>query len=672
MDAELIVRLSRLVKGPFLERRKEITKDFVRAGLSLYDINSEFILNDLSFRIQDTTNVRLEDEAIIYHLEKFSQDGYIVHISNMKYKMLEKVDIPKFEDLTQGVWEEFKRFLGIRYHEFDPYIDARLRNVFDSLLMRFAINIVKSQKTVIDSLPIDDFRSIVEQEAHENKITWKNKFVDIFSEYILSKSPKLLEFISNRYSGIINMGLILNEQEMPLLDLIDKVGFLLVDTSFLVALMCQTDDTHALSAAVSNLCQKRNIPLYFHEETKKEMDNLIRGSKIEMSGLVVEGNPPLIRSQFVKNFRNSRDVSWPDYFAELSNWERLVNVFWDINMMPERYEFDKSVYDFVKLWLPILDRNRYDERIAIYGNAKSLRDEQQVQHDASCLGIVAAARKDMGMGSIGPWFLTFDNLVFGLSEFYSQIDKQKFSLAIQPRTWLNYLLTYSKIEIKEEEYNSVAEAIILFSARSYESNITLNDYTRLITEKLGLKTEDTDFIMELFLNSPLKAELERELDLGHGGDADRLTQKIITDKQFVDSIINQRRMKDDFKRVAGRLREVETQYREEKAAREALERCAGHNIFIKTEIKTTVEINLQTQVNALVSQLESMMPEGFGKYGLPEPPKGETRTFKLKEWLIALKAGITASKDIMSDAKSAVDNAKTLLPYITYLISLFS
>lgn len=616
--------------------------------------------------------MHLEEEAIVYHLEKFSQEGYTIHISNLTYKILRKVDIPKFEDLTTNVWLEFVQFLKIRNSEFDPYIDAELRIVFDSLLMKFAINIVKSQKTVIDSLPMDDFRSIVEQEAHENKIARKHKFVNIFCEYILSKSPKLLEFISNRYSGIINMGLILTEQEMPLLDLIDKVGFLLVDTSFLVALMCQTDTTHALSVALSNLCKKRHIPLYFHEETKREMDNLIRGSKIEMNGLVVEGNPALIQTQFVRDFKNVGTISWNEYFSELSNWERLVNAFWDISMMPEQYPVDKSVYDFVKLWLPILDRTRYEERFALYGHAKSLRDDQQVQHDASCLGIVAASRKAMGVGSIGPWFLTFDNLVFGLSEFYTQIDKQKFSLAIQPRTWINYLLTYSKIEIKEAEYNSVAEAIILFSARSYESNITLADYTRLITGKLGLRTQDSELILELFLNSPLKAELERELDLGHGGNADRLTQRIITDKQFVDSIIDQRKIKDDFKRVAGKLREVEVQYREEKAAREALERCSGHNILIKSEIKTTVDINLQTQLNSLVSQLSTIMPDGFEKYGLPEPPKGETRTFRLKEWLIALKDSITASKDITDDAKSTIDNVKTLLPYIMYLIGLFT
>jgi len=124
--------------------------------------------------------------------------------------------------------------------------------------------------------------------------------------------------------------------------------------------------------------------------------------------------------------------------------------------------------------------------------------------------------------------------------------------------------------------------------------------------------------------------------------------------------------------VAGKLREVEVQYREEKAAREALERCSGHNILIKSEIKTTVDINLQTQLNSLVSQLSTIMPDGFEKYGLPEPPKGETRTFRLKEWLIALKDSITASKDITDDAKSTIDNVKTLLPYIMYLIGLFT
>src|SRR5690606_36568303 len=104
------------------------------------------------------------------------------------------------------------------------------------------------------------------------------------------------------YSSSINMKLILKEQDMPEIYLVDEVGFLLVDTSFLVALMCKTDPTHALAVAVTMQCGKRQVPLNYLAITKEELNRLIHGSKLEMSGLIVEGNSSVIRSQFVRDY----------------------------------------------------------------------------------------------------------------------------------------------------------------------------------------------------------------------------------------------------------------------------------------------------------------------------------------------------------------------------------
>ena len=260
MDSELIVRLSRLTKGPLLERRNEINKDFVKAGLSQYNPNDSFSLKSLKDGIKTIANVNLEDEVVISILEDLSHEGSVNHISDLEYIINKKIDIPQFEDLTHDVWNEFEGFLKKEYADYDPYIDAIVKDVFNSVLLILSVNIVQSQRTQIDSLPIENLRAIIEEEAHEENIKWRNKFVDIFCEYILSKSPKLLGFIFERYSGIINMDLILKERDMPCLNLIDNIGFLLVDTTFLVALMCKTDPTYSLALAVSTQSKKRSLP----------------------------------------------------------------------------------------------------------------------------------------------------------------------------------------------------------------------------------------------------------------------------------------------------------------------------------------------------------------------------------------------------------------------------
>lgn len=668
LDVQLLVRISKLSKGSLLERRRGISKDFVLAGLSNYNINDQFNPRELKDKIKYIANVDIDEEVIVSNLEDLSKDEFVNHISKMTYVLNKTVDIPKFEDMTKPVWNEFISFLIDKYNEFDTFIDSEIETIFNSILMKISVQIVLSQKTLIESLPFQNFRSIIEKEIQNSGIAWRNKFVNIFFEYLSARPPKLLEFIFARYSGIINMSLIMMEREIPKFDLIDNVGFLLVDTSFLVSLMCETDNTHALAAAVCNQCKKRNIPLYYIEKTKLEMNSLILGSKHEMQGLRTNGNPRIIQSQFVNNYNKRRNIKWVDYYAELATWEKTCELFWNVTMMKEKYEPEENVYDYVKNYLPILDRLRYEERIETTRYSKPLRDEQQIEHDAICLGIVATARQKPRRALIGPWFLTFDNLVFGVSEFYSHTAKQDFMLSIQPRTWLNYLLTFSKIEFKQEEIDSVAEAIILFTTNDRHPKIELEEYTRLITDKLGLEEDDSELLMEILLKSPLIAELENALEAGKGGDADRTVYKILTDDLFVDKIIEQRHLKRNIKQISGKLRELQKQLGEEKAAREALERCARYNIYIKTDVKTTIDLSIETQLNSLAAQLETLLPGGFEKYDLPPPPKGEASPSKIRDWLMKLKEGLTTTKDITDDAKSAIENAKALLSYITFLI----
>jgi hypothetical protein len=366
-------------------------------------------------------------------------------------------------------------------------------------------------------------------------------------------------------------------------------------------------------------------------------------------------------------------MKWYDYFAEQSNWVKLVELFWEITTIPTTYEIDDEVFEYVKTYLPILDRNRYEGRSNTYPYQR-LRDDSQVQHDAICLGIIASARKILWQKvSIGPWFLTFDNLLSMLSEFYSGIDKQKFGLAVQPRTWLNYLLIYSKVEFKDEDYDSIAEAILLYTVKIQDSEVTLEDYSRLIAEKLNLGADDDiNILMELFLKSPLKSELERAIESREGGNADRIALKIITDVPFIDRVFAQSQLRKDNVRLIERIKELDLQYCQERAAREALERSAGQRFYIKADIKTTLDISIETQINGLFLQLNTMLPGGFQKYGLPEPPRGETKKENIKTWLTEFKNKMTSFRDITDDTRTIIENVKNILPYISYLINMMN
>jgi hypothetical protein len=83
MDSELLVRLSALTKGKLLERRKEISKALVKAGLSNMQLEDKFTPRDLSIKIHAISNVKLADEAIISILEDLQTNGYIAHVSDL-------------------------------------------------------------------------------------------------------------------------------------------------------------------------------------------------------------------------------------------------------------------------------------------------------------------------------------------------------------------------------------------------------------------------------------------------------------------------------------------------------------------------------------------------------------------------------------------------------------
>lgn len=263
---------------------------------------------------------------------------------------------------------------------------------------------------------------------------------------------------------------------------------------------------------------------------------------------------------------------------------------------------------------------------------------------------------------VGPWFLTFDKLIFAIGEFYKNTGKQNMGLVIQPRRWLNYLLTFSTTEFKDSDRRDVAKAIILFTART-DSKISLKDYSSLITSKLGLEYEDRDIILEIFLKSPLIAELQRALSTDSGGDADRIAQGIMENEKFIESVLAEREVKKDNVRLKEKIKELNLKNVEAESAINAMEKSLSKRISI--EVVTTSEMNISTKINGLITQLEAELPDGFEKHGIPEPPKVVSSVSKLKEWL-------SATKEVIDTSTSISTGAKALLPYISVLVDTVS
>lgn len=211
-------------------------------------------------------------------------------------------------------------FLKGQYPEYDPYFEKDARKLFDwcilKVLTRFIDATSQSINNQLELLPIDDFKSIIEKNVGAFSLSKQlsKKYATIMYSYLTSKPSVLLKTLFDCYSGIINVNLVLREQEIPKLNF-DNIKFLVVDTSFLVGLLCKTDPIYPLSVAVANRCVDLNIPLYFTSQTKNEMMSFIDGSVKEMDGLINRsGKFNVVRSQFVADFRR-QTIRWSDYIT---------------------------------------------------------------------------------------------------------------------------------------------------------------------------------------------------------------------------------------------------------------------------------------------------------------------------------------------------------------------
>jgi adenylate kinase family enzyme len=668
-NADILIRLSVLLKGPLLERRKEIRKSFVLASLSTFKAESEFEIKDLSKSIKNITKCEIENEILIDILNQLESEAIIQHIDGLKYKLNQKIALPDFGDLTKSVWEEFVIYLKEQYKDYDPYIDRGAKEIFDLTLLKFLRRITISSNYLvnqIESLPIDNFKLVIEECISKSFIS-KNlskRYSEIVYSFLGLKSPHLSKFIFDNYSKLINLDLLMREQEMPTINFLENIRFLLIDTSFLAALMCRTDPLYPLASAVAKQCSNSNIPLYFAPRTKQEIWRVINGSKHEMDSLYQSKMYGIIKSQFVSDFRRQNNISWHEYISILDLWEKMILNQWRIKPIPADFDetIDEEVFQYVRTTLPILDNFRNEGRARSDPNYQPRhRGDLQFDHDAFCLGLIANNRKLLeeknGKKPIGPWFLTFDNLLSVLNAAYFRKDSD-LGLIIQPRTMLNYLVIYSKIQFKKEDTESVAEAILKFTARIPDPRLSFDEYTRLVTYKIGLDEADIEVIREIFLASPLRAELERAVELEHGKEADNVVYTIITNQPFVETILNERKTNEKFKNMAREYHKIKEELIKKNAALEILERIERPNIIVTTNVITNIDVKIQNQVKTLISLLEA---ENAFKDGLLLEPQDISNIEKLKKWL-------DNTKNIIETSKTVSDGIRALLPFVTHLI----
>jgi len=659
-----------------VEKRFEIREALVLGTLSTYEAGVRFDIEKLLNDIKAITKCTISREDIIAILEGLEERGQISHIDHLTYSLNHAIAIPDFRTITESLWQEFQGFLIKQFPDYDVYIDKDARGVFDVAVMKILARMNLSStplKDQVESLPFEDFKLEMANEIQDACISdsLKKRYPDIIYDYFISNSIKLLEFIYNCYTGLINIDLLNREQDMPIIKIFENLQFLVADTNFIVSLLCQTDINYPLSVAVASICHRSNIPIYYLPDTAKEADGLIEGSNSEMRLNTIKGHT-VEKSQFVTDFRKRKSYSWSQYYMVMKNWRDIIRDQWSVYPLPESIVIEKEhsvytkVYFYVKKTIEPFDIWRHSQRVARkLPYEPHLRRESQYEHDAVAIATIAYLRSNYQDGSkkdvFGPWFLTFDSLL-SLANMTYKLVCDNLGYIIQPRQLLNYLLSFSRIEFDERDKESVAFALLQFTVGSRKSQLDLNDYLYLLVPKLGLEVESLDLLKEIILASSLHEQLEKAIELNEGENADSIAVQILSDSEFVERILSERETEEKYKRTAVELRLARERIKELEGSMQNKDRTCSvtliNNVANSNNITNTVDLTLQTEIKNFIDLLDSM---GAFKDGVIERPKDISTTDKVLSWAKSAKEAIETSEAIASRIKS-------LLPYLNHII----
>jgi len=655
-DTESLVRLCFLTKDLTLSQRREMRTDLVKACLSRYHPGAPFEAGAVRRDIHDLARCSLPEEDILTILDDLIIEGIVKHKSQLTYEIKESPRVPQFNERTDAIWKDFEAYVKSHHKDYDPYLHAEVRKFLDTVLLRIIARMASSRigvQNADDVLPIEDFAAMASEMAHGMNLS--PKYGGSLLNFLQDSPESLKSLVFECYSGFIKMDLLLREQEINSMDFSESIGYLILDTTFITALLCSTDPAYPVSWAVATRCKEHNIPMYFCPETRYEQNGLIIGSRKELTELSISGRHGVVMSQFVQDYLNQDEEGDQEYIARLEYWERALSVQFGITEIPDNLKTDpdQEAFEFVMMMLPLLNAFRNRDRIRRNpGYIPRFRSTQQLSHDAHCLGVVRKLRLPKENGDktrIGPWFLTYDSLVSGLDDI-SRRSSDGDGLVIHPRTLLDYFIVFSRVTFDKEDRDSVAQAVIRYTARSLQPQTTLEGYSKLAAAKLGVGAEDIDIIKRILMVAPLRSELQKALRANDGRQAEKILYETISDRELVEQVTNSKKLRQKLQDVAKKLRAKEDEVRQKDALIAELQKSKAPSVTVNTYVSTAFSQHYDADIGHIIKVLKA---EGlFEEAGLGEPDLASDEN--RKGWLRKARHVIEGASNASGAIKDAL------------------
>jgi len=348
-------------------------------------------------------------------------------------------------------------------------------------------------------------------------------------------------------------------------------------------------------------------------------------------------------NQFVKDWHREfrRDgTEWGDYRAGLQRWELEVETRYGITEYEPDIDCPDEKVDYAKEIIDRIDSER----------SKRPKKPVVLNHDAKILAKTAHLRDSIsGKHKIGPLLLSLDNSVTQASDYAFQKGDWDEGLAVPPRVWFNYLLTFSSAEFESLD---VGEIILNVSA-NISSKPTVEEYAKAVEEKTGLESGSADLLAKYLRFSTYSDEIERSLRRDDGN-ADEWAFKALTNEETMEKFTEQKEDKKRIRKMGKRIRELEE---ENQKLRESDGNTYIHNTVearggeanaqavseSEATAKAEASAKLQQDIDDFIDFYHEETPLEVQRE-VPPPPEDTSDLQKVSEWLNVVTTAVSLAE----------------------------
>jgi predicted nucleic acid-binding protein len=642
MDQEEVLKAGSLLGGQLNNRREEIKRNLVKLTISEFEHGSEISVEDIQKKCRFVHDVEFDTNMLRDFLNELGGE-YVVSTEEDKYKIISRPEFDEVNEQIKPLWDEFENILHLHAENPDPYFKHKIRPAFDGFFEKFMGEIVESIKELgefqKDTVYTYHSRTeeLIEEVADDHNITEKNVFKEAIEDYLSDPGEKLLDFTESCYTTAINVDLIAREEDLiNFPEIPDKNSKLIMDTNVLVALLADTDRQHELARIACGRTDDLDFELYYTDETENELRNLINRSENEMNG-VYSGDKKIgiTNNQFVKDYSNKPDISWDEYINEIKNWKEILEEKYGIT----KFEFDKEPNQEVvdKTRGLLLQDKQYNIDDGVFRSA---------QHDSKLMGIAAAERKATTW-DFGPFVLSFHNKLTSIGSFLGKDDDMKIisggkPLALHTRSWLNYIMSFTPVELTCDDKNEIAQSIIQI-ASDFEEEVTWEQFSHTFAPKVGLENADEESLRKFLANHPeLSDGLQEAVDENAGHRAEQISREILTDEEYIETIQEEREFKDRIRGASDRINQLEEEIDELESK-------------LDGEIK-----DFRSKYEEAISDFQSNITEA-PKLNIEEPPSADADISNIKDWLQVTAFKINSKEELSDEMQTTGEEIELLL-----------